>query len=178
VYKSSDNGTTWTNLSSGLPDIPVNDIVIDTFDNLFLGTDIGVLVSGDDGVNWTVAGTNLPSVVVTDMHLHVASGFLYVATYGRSSYKIDVGSDILNIDPIEDDILIKVYPNPVTDYVTVTIAQGNYSSTLYNQLGQKLITKDLSSGSQKIDMSNLAQGIYHLQVTQGTKKKVFRLLKR
>ena len=178
VFKSSDNGTNWSNLSAGLPDIPVNDIVIDTFDNLFLGTDIGILVSGDDGITWSVGGTNLPSAVVTDLHIHSATGFLYAGTYGRSIYKLDIGADILNINDAISDSAIKVFPNPVTDFVTINLKGGNYTIQLYDQLGKQLFAKDVVASIEKFNMTELPKGIYYLKVSQSNKNKVVKLIKR
>ena len=87
VYKSTDSGENWLDISEGLPDIPINDIVQDQYGNLFLGTDIGVLSSLDDGANWEPFGENMPSVVINDLFIHEASEYMYAATYGRSSYK-------------------------------------------------------------------------------------------
>src|SRR5690606_17887189 len=96
VYKSGDNGNTWTNISSNLPDVPVNSIVKDMYEKLYLATDIGVMFSSNDGLSWEILGENLPSVVVTDLHLHEPSQTLYAATYGRSSYKIDISENVSN----------------------------------------------------------------------------------
>ncbi len=55
VFRSIDSGATWQSLdgsgSTGLPDIPVHSIVVDPDDSqrLYLGTDLGVMVSIDGG---------------------------------------------------------------------------------------------------------------------------------
>ena len=55
VFRSIDNGETWQSLDgsgpTGLPDIPVHSIVVDPDDRqrLYLGTDLGVMVSIDGG---------------------------------------------------------------------------------------------------------------------------------
>ena len=55
VYRSADDGATWQSLDGAgdgaLPDIPVHSIVVDPDDSqrLYLGTDLGVMVSIDGG---------------------------------------------------------------------------------------------------------------------------------
>ena len=55
VFRSIDNAQTWRSLDgsgpTGLPDIPVHSIVVDPDDQrrLYLGTDLGVMVSIDGG---------------------------------------------------------------------------------------------------------------------------------
>ena len=179
VYKSSDNGTTWTNLSIGLPDIPVNDLVMDTFDNLFLGTDIGVIASDDDGLSWNSIGVNLPAVVVTDLHIHEASGFLYAATYGRSSYKLDIGTNILNINNAVFGESIKIYPNPTANFITITSNKMTVNSAkIYNQLGQLIMEREINTSSKRLDVSHLSKGMYHLILENGNKKKAFKIIKK
>ena len=54
---------TWTAASGGLPNIPVNALVIDTCvsqpDHLWAGTDIGVYETTNGGTTWTPYGTGI-----------------------------------------------------------------------------------------------------------------------
>src|SRR5262249_4867046 len=54
VFRTTDFGATWTDISSDLPDAPVNEIEIDPSQTstLFVGTDVGVFVSHDTGASW------------------------------------------------------------------------------------------------------------------------------
>ncbi|MEL6193235.1 MAG: hypothetical protein AAFR66_14355 [Bacteroidota bacterium] len=98
VYKSTNAGDSWKDIGSGLPDIPVNDIVKDAFGKLHVATDVGVFSSDDEGENWAPLGVNMPSVVVTDLHIQETEGYLYAATYGRSAYKININQTATSID--------------------------------------------------------------------------------
>jgi hypothetical protein len=72
VFRTTDFGTSWTDLSSDLPDAPVNEIAIDPTQRstLYVGTDVGVFVTRDLGGTWQPLGTGLPEgVVVTDMKI-------------------------------------------------------------------------------------------------------------
>ena len=171
VYKSDDNGANWTDISSGLPDIPVNDILEDVYGNLFLGTDIGVLASPDQGANWSVLGENLPSVVVTDMHIHEASEYLYIGTYGRSMYKLDLSEDILSVAHRSFSENIAIYPNPATDYVTISASQSfeNISVGIYDAMGREISRRDFSSSNtdEQISTQGFSKGMYFVKISNG-----------
>jgi hypothetical protein len=59
VYRSTDNGTSWTVSSTGLTSTSVTALAF-SGPNLFAGTDSGYFVSTDNGSNWNAA-TTLPS---------------------------------------------------------------------------------------------------------------------
>ncbi|MDH7444892.1 T9SS type A sorting domain-containing protein [Aquimarina sp. 2201CG14-23] len=167
VFSSNNNGANWTDLSSGLPDIPVSDIEIDEFDNLFLGTDIGVLASSDAGVSWNTFGDNMPSVVVTDLHIDEATGFLYAGTYGRSSYRININQNVLNVeDVVLNENTFSVYPNPAKEKITISLNEflAAKKVTIYNQLGQIQKTFMLDEKNKQIDIRDLSSGLYILKV--------------
>jgi len=92
VYKTVDFGETWTSLSAGLPEKPVEVIIQDRKnpDLLFVGTDRGVFVSIDGGLHWTSFKNNMPWVEVTDMVIHPRENDLVVGTYGRGLYITDI----------------------------------------------------------------------------------------
>ncbi|MFT5238243.1 MAG: photosystem II stability/assembly factor-like uncharacterized protein [Flavobacteriaceae bacterium] len=180
VYKSDDNGANWTDISSGLPDIPVNDILEDSYGNLFLGTDIGVLASADQGVNWNVLGENLPSVVVTDMDIHEASEYLYIGTYGRSMYKLDIAEDILSVSNISFSETISIYPNPASHYFNISASESleNISVGIYDAMGREISRIDFSmlNRDERLSMEGFSKGMYFVRISNGTSQTTKKLL--
>jgi hypothetical protein len=151
----------------------------DAYGNLFLGTDIGVLASADQGVNWDVLGENLPSVVVTDMHIHEASEYLYVATYGRSMYKLDIASDILSVSNISFSETLSIYPNPASSYFNISVSETleNVSVGIYDVMGRAVSSRNFSmfETNERISTEGLSKGMYFVRVSNGafqTTKKV------
>ncbi len=99
VYKSVNSGESWTDISNNLPDIPVNEMVIDP-DNpnsLYLATDVGVFFSPDGGAEWMPYGTGLPNVPVFDMDIHKTQRVLRVGTHGRSIWEIQLSNETMAI---------------------------------------------------------------------------------
>ncbi len=89
IYRTTDFGEIWTDISSNLPEAPVNDIIIDPFrtQTLYVGTDVGVFRSNDLGAHWTTFGGGMPINVVTDLDYHPPTRMLVAGTYGRSIFK-------------------------------------------------------------------------------------------
>ena len=90
IWRSSDFGKTWIDISGNIPLGPVNVIREDPVDKkiLYAGTDIGVYVSKDKGENWEVLG-DLPSTYVHDMILHPRDNIIVIATHGRGMWGMD-----------------------------------------------------------------------------------------
>ncbi len=180
VYKSSDSGLNWTNLSTTLPDIPINDIVQDRYGNLFLGTDIGVLASLDDGENWNPFGGNMPSVVVNDLFIHEGTEYLYAATYGRSSYKLDISENVLGNDSNLLVSEISLHPNPASSFVNISFEKPieNISIFIYDQLGRRVMNQDFENNGTilQIPLNGLNKGVYYVQFTSETSKATKKLI--
>ncbi|GEQ85570.1 hypothetical protein ULMS_10780 [Patiriisocius marinistellae] len=183
VYQSSDFGANWNNISTGIPDIPINDIIKDINDILYVGTDIGVIASGDNGQTWVPLAANLPSVPVTDMHIHEVSQYLYIGTYGRSIYKINLSNDILAFSENEAENTLIVSPNPANDYITLTLGKSIGSKNeiqLHDALGRLVASEILNFGNSNQATLNLSQyptGVYFLSVATEGKTITKKLIK-
>ncbi len=96
VFRTTNHGATWTDISGNLPQTPVNDILVDpqNANRLYVGTDVGVYISGDLGGSWSKLGTGLPLAVVVDLELHDASRLLVAGTHGRSAFRLDLNAAV------------------------------------------------------------------------------------
>ncbi|HEX8857459.1 MAG TPA: hypothetical protein VF752_17845, partial [Thermoleophilaceae bacterium] len=87
VFRSTDAGEHFTDVTGNLPDVSADSIVV-RGGQLVVGTDIGTFISNDPaGSTWAVLGSGLPSVPV--FHLSLKPGddnTLVAATYGRGVY--------------------------------------------------------------------------------------------
>jgi photosystem II stability/assembly factor-like uncharacterized protein len=94
VYRTTNGGVTWTNLSANLPNLPVFSLLLDG-NQLYAGTSTGVWYRNltTDTV-WTPFYSGLPRVPVTSLHKTISlnDGNLYVeaATFGRSLWRSPV----------------------------------------------------------------------------------------
>lgn|GEM_PF-3218584 len=92
VLKTTDFGATWAVASTGLPDVPVNQVVPDTSDTtgktLYAATWIGVCVTHDGGTSWALFGAGLPTVQVSSLAVSPTTHKLRAATYGRGVWEV------------------------------------------------------------------------------------------
>lgn len=90
VFKSSDGGATWSDISANLPDVPVAAVVLDRLqpNTIYLGTDTGVFRTTDEGQSWLPFNNGLPNVAVVDLTLSGDGRHLIAGTHGRSIYRV------------------------------------------------------------------------------------------
>ncbi|MBK8372384.1 MAG: fibronectin type III domain-containing protein [Saprospiraceae bacterium] len=92
VYKSINNGTSWTNISGNLPNLPANCIIyqVGTQDGLYVGMDVGIYYKDNTMANWELYNANLPNVRVRDLKIKNNTQEIFAATYGRGAWKSPV----------------------------------------------------------------------------------------
>jgi hypothetical protein len=93
VFKTTNGGANWANISLSLPDVPVNSIVVDPNNAtiIYIGTDIGVYKSQDSGSTWSTLNAGLPNVGVWHVVLDHNGDALFAVTHGRSVFKATRG---------------------------------------------------------------------------------------
>lgn len=93
LYVSTDLGKTWTSISAGLPNEPMNVVLEDpTNENiLYAGTIRAVYISIDRGKSWSCFGDKMPGVAIADLEIHRNSNTLFAGTHGRGIYRIGLG---------------------------------------------------------------------------------------
>lgn len=92
VYKTTDYGEHWTEITTGLPgDQYVESVRQDPDDPdlLFVGTSATVYMSLDGGEQWLPLSLNLPPVRVTDVAIQPAQHAVVLATFGRAFWALD-----------------------------------------------------------------------------------------
>ncbi len=90
LYKTTDYGKTWTNITKGIPQGAFTRVVREDDvrkDLLFAGTETGVYISFNGGATWQSFQLNLPVTPITDLKVH--QGDLIASTSGRSFWILD-----------------------------------------------------------------------------------------
>ncbi len=86
VFSTSNAGQAWKDVSSNLPNEPVDSITLNQEGSgIYIGTDRGVYVSVNQGVSWANLGRGLPGVPVLDLKF-ASDGRLWAATHGRGAW--------------------------------------------------------------------------------------------
>jgi photosystem II stability/assembly factor-like uncharacterized protein len=187
VYKTTDLGNTWVAVSGDLPDVPVNDLILDPlYPNVwYLATDAGVFTTTNGGAHWSAANTGFPLVPVLDLTFHAPTRTLLAASYGRSMFwaKAQFTSGLPAPASVAN---VVVTPNPSTDRwcisVHLTVAQ-RVTMGLYHQSGALLRSYPetaLPAGHsvQEVACAELPAGVYYWKITSETGSTVVKKLVR
>lgn len=113
LYMSEDYGKTWSAISSGLPDEPVNVILEDPRNEniLYAGSIRGVYITIDRGKSWSYLGNKMPGTAISDLEIHESTMDLIAATHGRGIYKINlipIHSLVNRKIPLDKDHLFEI----------------------------------------------------------------------
>ncbi len=106
VYKTSDFGRAWTNVTGNLPEKAYVWVVKEDPRNpniVYCGTELGLFISFSGGKNWmSFRLKNLPNVAVHDILIHPRDNDLILGTHGRSIWVFD---DIAFLQELSPDTL-------------------------------------------------------------------------
>lgn len=112
VYKSTNGGYNWSDISSNLPNNPVNDLIVRYYGcnskELIIATDVGVFRTDASTISWEELAEGLPNTSVSDLNYNRLSGKLRASSFGRGIHEIELSGPIY----VEDRLYI-------TDNVTL-----------------------------------------------------------
>lgn len=154
IHYSSDQGTTWTDISGDLPQVGINHIEIMPNNNgnvLFVATDAGVYCSLNGGTSWDRLGTNYPFVTTYDLDLNFTNNELIAGTFGRSILTFPLDSIGVSLTPPPPPPSANIAGNISTSYDK---AVGNVS---VNQSGAPA-GFDLTDTLGNYNFSNIPTG--------------------
>jgi len=138
LYRSTDAGAHWMNISSNLPNAPANSVVVDPNDanTLYIALDTGVYVTTQvttcaTSNCWSLYGTSLPNAPITQLAVAPAmptgdgrTGELRAATYGRGIWQIPLLSAATAVQPA-----MTLNPTALT-FATQAIATASAPQTI------------------------------------------------
>lgn len=164
IFKTTDGGNNWTNISYNIDDIPVHTIVVDQTDNqhIYIGTEIGVFTMPLNGTLWSSYSTNLPKVCVEELEINHGANTIKAATWGRGLWE----NNLKNRQYYP--VIKKIYTtNPPIDNLPNNfnkehvMAEIDYEGVLS---GVKVIwSKDIPDFKFEIDMVNSKDNLWITQ---------------
>jgi photosystem II stability/assembly factor-like uncharacterized protein len=102
LLKSTDNGKSWTSITSNLPERgTVYTICQDHVKKslLFAGTEFGIYLSIDGGKKWTRLKGGMPTTAVRDIVIQQRENDVVLATFGRGFYILDNYTPLRELSP-------------------------------------------------------------------------------
>ncbi len=182
VHRSTNNGTSWTDITGDLPPVGVNDVLISPFmeELLFVSTDVGVYYSTNGGVNWQRLGGNMPLMPVFNIEFTTDGTKLIASTFARSVQTIDL-TELLTVGVhgtvlTADDLLI--HPSPAISDVSVRWSgRTSVDYAVYSNAGAQVATGRAAGPVFRIAVDQLGAGTYLLDLRAGEERVVRRFVK-
>ena len=166
VYRSTDNGATWTNITYNLPSVNHRRILADEYysssELVFLASNNAVYYKIAGNSSWTIFNQNLPTrTSVIDLSIYndsTVNSILRVATYGRGVWQSPIsGLHTLNADFTSDTS----FPCPGAAVQFIDASTGNVSSWLWTFPGG---TPSSSTSANPV-VTYAASGTYDVTLT-------------
>jgi photosystem II stability/assembly factor-like uncharacterized protein len=93
VFRTTDGGRSWDDITLNLPDAPLSSVVVDgrsKYAGVYVGGALGVWTLQAGADQWLPYGTGMPFAIVSDLELNPDTGILAAATYGRSVWVMEM----------------------------------------------------------------------------------------
>lgn len=146
LWHSTDGGTTWANLSAGLPSAPMFDLAIipASSGSLYLATEVGIYTSTDGGSTWGTTNQGPANVRVVQLDWF-DSTHLLAATYGRGMWELNLA----NVSPAPTvSSLSPVSATAGGAAFTLTVNGTGFASTSVVNFNSTALTTTFVSGTQ------------------------------
>jgi hypothetical protein len=91
-YNPGAGTATWTDLSAGLGDQPITDVVLDpALGDLYASSDFGVYSLTNGAASWTLAAPGMPNIEVAGLTIVPSARILYAATHSMGAWRLNIG---------------------------------------------------------------------------------------
>lgn len=181
VFKSTNGGTSWTNISGSLPNLPVNCITHDSNtsnESLYIGTDVGIFYRNNTLNDWVSFSNGLPNVVVRELEIQKATSKIRAGTYGRGLWESDLyGSSsstapsITSFTPSNGDVGTSVTIRGINFSGATAVKFNGVTATTFNVVSATQVTATVptgaSTGKVSVTSSN-GTGTSAINFTLGT----------
>ncbi|MGB1230850.1 MAG: T9SS type A sorting domain-containing protein, partial [Winogradskyella sp.] len=154
LVMTTDNGTTWTNVTTwnvgNQPDVTGTDYILD--------------LSGMTGsVQFAFFASDGTVDDSEDYDFHVGT--------------FEVSNAVLSTVSFDNEAAFTYYPNPVKNTLTLNAQNTIDNVTMYNMLGQVVLNAKPNNVDSELDMSNLKSGAYFVKVTIANNTKTIKVIK-
>lgn len=176
VYEKTANG--WVNISTNLPNVPVNCLEIDAeTGDIYAGTDFGVFRRAFGQTDWQAFQDNLPATIIIEMEIFYPTRKLRAATYGRGLWESELPEIIGVKNPLAAPSL-DLFPNPTTGDIWLKTTDDFEKIRLFAADGRLekalFLERKTGSGLVKMEVAGLPSGVHFLQAITSDGRSVLR----
>jgi hypothetical protein len=127
IFKTTNFGATWTDISGNLFDSPVNSIAVSPDGKtIYIGNDVGVYTASNTGPPWTWTrfGAGLPNAQVVELEVVPSLNILAAGTHGRGMWEISTQASVATTTTLASSVNPSVFGQSVTFTATVAPVTG------------------------------------------------------
>jgi len=173
VFRSEDLGQSWSSISGDLPEVPVNDIVLDPDHTgyIYIGTDAGVFFTNNGGDSWSGLNEGIHNVPIVAMKIHNPTRKLVIGTYGLSMYSLNLDDLVTGVrKQQENPPEFTVSPNPFNRALHLDGPVDRVDDfRLFDANGKHIMWADKIRLN---DLPELKKGIYYLHLLDHSGKTI------
>ena len=105
-------------------------------------------------------------------------GFDAISHGGDGVYVDDVrvGNSVDNVSE-QEDIAVCVSPNPTNGKIVVSTNISNGKVTIFDMVGKQILSGEIVDGIAEFDLSELAQGVYFIKISDESSVKTVKIVK-
>lgn len=188
IFRTTDRGASWGNVSSNLPNVAMADLVAHPTDDLklYVGSESGCFRTTNGGNTWHKWNNGLPSgidvreMAYLDFTGQTGQFYVLIGTFGRSIWKREVSGD----DPsdVPDEVasiagvsLEQNAPNPCATTTEIAFSLDRTDEVrlhLFDVSGRRVreiveARRDAGAHSATLDTRGLANGTYFYRLESG-----------
>ena len=178
IFKTTDHGQNWIDISGDLPDVPTNAVIVDPLfpTNVYVGNDLGVFSSIDGGDTWSIYQKGLPTAtMIFDLKISPSNRKLRIATHGNGAYQRNLLEEAFvatnDLDPT-GGLRFELSPNPASGPVQVNYElpkAGQVKLVVLDVQGRSLdvlVNTKQSKGTYNFRLENnkLSAGLYFVRL--------------
>jgi len=186
VYKSSNAGLNWVNISGNLPDVPHQCVVVDPLypQNIYVGNDLAVYVSTNNGAAWFEYRGTMPYALVYDLTIVYPNRHIRATTHGNGVYERSLVQNPTGISQIGSGIpksysLSQNYPNPFNPStkirfdIPVGTRHGVFVQIqifdISGRLVEKIVDGNMKTGRYEVEWNaaKYSSGVYFYTIISG-----------
>lgn len=149
--------------AGGLPNI-FNIVYKNTGNNIFIQTQI-------------LGGEYIADCVVDDFNGDALKDIIIQGFAANTNVYWNTSTTLSVSEPITSKHEIIFYPNPAKDYINIKLNEEIGIITLYNLLGQEILTKLIKSKEFVLDVSNFSKGTYIIKLNENGNMKTVKFIK-
>ena len=160
VKYSDDNGTSWSDLNTGLTDGSATDLHY-ADGVIYLASDRGVHYLSADGITWIDVSLDLPVEEVSE--ITATDNYLWARLRDGGVWRLQLAGNVGTSEALTNGSGLIAYPNPAQNNVRIDVPEGSAGLLqLVDATGRVVLSTRVAPGAAStfLDLSSLAPGAY------------------